>query len=420
MENKLLSKAIDEQNVSILYKGNMSIEDFYTQADTYTFITSYFKQYDEVPPMETVTSECPTFTYTPDNKDHFTFLMKSIKNATAKRKAYELLMKDAGVKFQKLQGVEFVNWLADEANHLKDLVEVESGLGTNFATNGKEREEDYLDRKENRSNRFIPTPYRSLTAWLGGGFELGDYVLLNAYTNRGKSWLGSQIGVVAWNEGFGVMHYSPELSKSQQLDRLDTLNGHFNNTDLKAGALDNEGKYLGYLKTFNSSNEVPYLVKTMGDMTKGFSLDMIEADLQANPNIKMVILDGFNLIAHKTGKGGSNRDAMSNTSRQLRQMFGKYGVVGLVVAQTPTSAEKENNSNDEAGTRIVTPPEIHQYSETVAVVQDACTVITFDQFQGVGKMKLAKARTPHVGKVVELHCDFNLGFIREVEAVDYF
>ena len=420
MENKILSKAIDEQNVSILFKGNMTSDDFYTQADTYNFITSYYKQYEEVPPMETVVAECSSFTYTPDIKDHFTFMMKSLKNATAKRKAYELLMKDAGVKFQKLEGVDFVNWLAEEANHLKDISEVESGLGTNFATNGKEREEDYLERKASKSGRFIPTPYRSLTGWLGGGFELGDYILLNAYTNRGKSWLGSQIGVVAWNAGFGVMHYSPELSKSQQLDRLDTLNGHFNNTSLKAGDLDNEGKYINYLKGFNSSNEVPYLVKTMGDMAQGFSLDMIEADLQANPNIKMVILDGFNLIAHKGGKGSSNRDAMSNTSRQLRQMFGKYGVVGLVVAQTPTSAEKENKNDDEAGTRIVTPPEIHQYSETVAVVQDACTVLTFDQFQGVGKMKLAKARTPFVGNVVELHCDFNLGFIREVEAVDYF
>lgn len=420
MENRLLSKAIDEQNISVLFKGNITIEDFYTQADTYTFVTSYFKQYSEVPAMETVVAECPKFVYAAEVKDHFTFLMKSLKNATAKRKAYELLQKEAGDKFQKLPGVEFVNWLAEEANHLKDIVEIESGLGTNFATNGKERADDYLKRKENKSGRFIPTPYRSLTSWLGGGFELGDYVLLNAYTNRGKSWLGSQIGVVAWNAGFGVMHYSPELSKSQQLDRLDTLNGHFNNTDLKAGSLDNESKYVNYLNTFNNDNEVPYLVKTMGDMVKGFSLDMIEADLQANPNIQMVILDGFNLIAHKGGKGGSNRDAMSNTSRQLRQLFGKYGVVGLVVAQTPTSAEKENNSDDEAGSRMVVPPELHQYSETVSVIQDACTIITFDQYQGCGKIKLVKARTPHVGNVVELHCDFNLGFIREVEAVDYF
>lgn len=420
MENKLLSKVIDEQNVSILYKGNITADDFYTQADCYNFVVGYSKTYGEVPPFETVIAECPNFDYQPENKDHFSYLIKSVKNATAKRKAFELLQKEAGDKFQKMQGVDFVNWLADSANHIKELVEAESGLGTNFATNGSERAESYVERKENRSGRYIPTPYPSLTEWLGGGWELGDYILLNAFTNRGKSWIASQIGVVAWNAGFGVMHYSPELSKGQQLDRLDTINGHFNNTTLKAGQLDNESRFFAYLKDFNDKQEIPYMVKTMGDMNKGLSLEVIEADLQANPQIKMVIVDGFNLVAHKTSKGGSNRDAMSNTSRQLRQLFGKYGVAGLIVHQTPTSAEKENQEKDEAGTRIVKPPEIYQYSETVAVIQDACTVITFDQYQGIGKMKLAKARTPHVGKEIELHCDFNLGYIREVEAVDYF
>lgn len=420
MENKLLSKVIDEQNLAVLYKGNITVEDFYTQADTYNFIVSYSKTYNEVPPFETVVAECPNFDYQPEVNDHFNFLIKSVKNATAKRKAFELLQKEAGEKFQKLQGVDFVNWLAESANHIKDVVESESGLGTNFATNGKERADSYLDRKENRSGKYIPTPYSSLTQWLGGGFELGDYVLLNAFTNRGKSWIASQIGIVAWNSDFGVMHYSPELSKSQQLDRLDTIHGHFNNTALKVGNLINEEKYLDYLKGFNTSKETPYMVKTMDDLTKGLSLDVIEADLQANPQIKMVIIDGFNLIAHKGIKGGSNRDAMSNTSRQLRQLFGKYQVVGIIVHQTPTSAEKENLQKDEAGTRMVNPPEIHQYSETVAVIQDACTVLTFDQFDGSGALKLAKARTPHVGKTLELHCDFNLGYVREVEAVDYF
>lgn len=420
MENRLLSKVIDEQNVSVLYRGNIVEEDFYTQADTYNFIVSYAKQYGDIPPYQTVVSECPNFLYEPEVKDHFNYLIKGLKNSTAKRKAYELLQKEASEKFSKLQGIEFVDWLSESVNHIKELVEADSGLGTNFAVNGQERADNYLDRKENRTGRYIPTPYPSLTNWLGGGFELGDYILLNAYTNRGKSWIASQVGIVAWNNDFGVMHYSPELSRSQQLDRLDTLNGHFNNTTLKSGQLNNEQQYLTYLKQFNDTNEVPYIVKTMGDMNKGLSLDVIEADLQANSAIKMVIVDGFNLVAHKGSRGSSNRDAMSQTSRQFRQLFGKYGVVGVIVHQTPTSAEKENSGKDDTGTRIVKPPEIHQYSETVAVIQDACTVLTFDAYQGVGKVKLAKARTPHVGKELELHCDFNLGYIREVEAIDFF
>ena len=130
----------------------------------------------------------------------------------------------------------------------------------------------------------------------------------------------------------------------------------------------------------------------------------------------MIIIDGFNLMNH-TGKGG-NRDNMTNTSRKLRQLFAKYGVVGVIIHQTPTSAEK-GKGEDETGARIVEPPSLTDYSETVAIIQDSCTVLTFDQGDGVGKLKLAKCRTPHVDKMVELHCDFDIGMIKEVSPLDW-
>jgi replicative DNA helicase len=189
--------------------------------------------------------------------------------------------------------------------------------------------------------------------------------------------------------------------------------GHFNNVGLRNGELAEEEKYKEYLMQFTPENySTPYIVKTMEDLPNGLSVEVIENDILANPEIKMVIIDGFNLMNHK-GKD-SNRNNMSNTSRQLRQLFGKYGVVGLVVHQTPQSAEKENMKKDEIGNRIVKPPEIHQYSETIAVIQDACTVLTFDQVDGLGKLKIVKARQPVVGKEIDLNCNFNYGFIEEV------
>lgn len=416
MENRLLSKVLNDRNFSILMRSNISESDFYTQRDTYEFIKQYTKEYGETPSVETVTVECDAFEYHGEVTDPYSYLVRAIKNATAKRKAYSLLQEQAGKKFSELKGIDFINWLHNEVDTIKRLVDAETGIGTNYATNGVERMNWYMSRKENRTNQYIPTPYKTLTKWLNGGWELGDYVLLMAYTNIGKSWISTDIGVTAWNNGFGVIHYSPEMSKQQTLDRIDTLNGHYNNTDIKLGKLSNEEDFFNYLRDFNEKNDVPYLVKTMGDLNKGLSIDVIEADLQANPNIKLAIIDGFNLMSHK-GKG-SNRDNMSNTSRQLRQLFAKYGVVGVVVHQTPTSAEK-NKGTDETGMKVVKPPEITDYSECIAVVQDASAVITFDQSDGVGKLKLAKARTPNVGKELDLQCNFNMGYIREVTPCDF-
>ncbi len=417
IENKLLSKLIDEGTDNILNKYNITDLDFEAQKETFRFIKKYKKEFNQMPSYSEVVAECPSFDYMPEVPDNIAYMCKKLKSDVAKRKAFELLQKEATDKFGAMDGLTFINWLHTESGRIKDVASIEVFAGTNFATNGLERKEMYLESKENRTGQYIPTPYPTLTEWLDGGFELGDYILLQAYTNRGKSWLSSHIGLTAWLKKFGVLHYSPELSKKQQLQRLDTLNGHFKNSEIKLGDLGKEDAYLKYLETFNEENETPYIVKTMGDLPRGLSLETIEADIQSNPNIKMVIIDGFGLMNHKGNDG--NRNNMTNTSRRLRQLFGKYEVVGVVVHQIPTAAERENRCEDDAGSRMVEPPRIDQYSETVAVIQDACTVLNFDQFQGVGKIRLAKARTSKVDEILELHCDFNSGYIKEVSPIDY-
>lgn len=417
VENRLLSKVIDEGSLTALHKYGVNVHDFQQQKETYQFIKRFTKEFGHVPSFAEVVAECDTFEYIPEVPDNTVYMCKKLKSDNAKRRSYELLQKQASENFGKMSGSEFVNWLHEETSKIKEISNIDVYSGTNFATNGEDRKMLYLNSKEQRTYSYIPTPYPSLTNWLGGGFELGDYVLLQAFTNKGKSWVASQVGLNAFNNGFGVLHYSPELSQKQQLQRLDTLNGHFRNSEMRIGALEKEVQYLNYLEKFDDSNEVPYIVKTMGDLPRGLSVEVIEADLQANPEIKMVIIDGFNLMNHKGTDG--NRNNMTRTSRQLRQVFGKYEVVGVVVHHIPTSAEKENRTEDETGSRIVQPPRLDQYSETVAVIQDACTILNFDQCDGVGKLLIAKSRTPHVGEIVDLHVNFDEGFIYESSPVDF-
>ena len=97
-----------------------------------------------------------------------------------------------------------------------------------------------------------------------------------------------------------------------------------------------------------------------------------------------------------------NRNNMAKTSRRLRQLFAKYGVVGVVVHQIPTSAMKENRKDDESGVRIPTPAKLEQYSESIAMIQDASCVLNFDQSAGAGILLLAKARTPNVNKELNM------------------
>ena len=417
-EHQILSKVLDEATVFELNKYNISEADFHALPEVFSFIKDYQKDNGNAPDYRTVVGKFEDFEYMPDVADSFKYLSKKLKGDTAKRRAVTLLQDEATANFSKMNGEQFSDWLYTESKRLKEMAKAESYTGVNWATTGQERWSRYEDAKDPEKTSFIPSPYPTLNTYLDGGFWLTDYVLLQAYTNRGKSWIATDIGVHAWSTGNGVIHYSPEHSIIQQEQRNDTIKGHFNNTELKKGSLNEEERYKSYLQDYSDTNETPYIIKTMEHLPKGLTLEVIEADLNSNPEIKMVILDGFNLIKH-SGRD-STRNNMTATSRALRQIFARHNVVGLVVHHTPTSAEKENKEDDDTGARIVSPPNIADYSETIAVIQDPATILSFDHQDGLAKILLAKARTAHVNKEVTLHADFNNGYIREHTPMDEF
>lgn len=418
IESQLLSKVIDENSFYTLTKFNVNEADFEAYGNVYSYMKEYVHEYQQTPDYRTVVAKFKDFDYMADVSDSYAYLCKTLKGQSAKRKTVLKLAK-LNDNFKTMNGTEFAQWLKDEATALESIANSSSSTMTNYATNGQERKEWYEENKDSRTLSYIPTPYPTLTQWLGGGFELGDYILLMAYTNRGKSWLGSDIGNTAQMNGFGVLHYSPELSKKQQVYRNDTLRGHFNNVNIRRGQLENEDEYMEYLDTFNENVETPYYIKTMEDLPKGLTADVIEADLQqlgAEGKIGLVIIDGFNLMTHpKVG-----RDGMSATSRRLRQIWGRYGVAGLVIHQTPTGAEKEMKVDEDDLDVEIPVPQITDYSETIAVIQDSATVLTFNQKDGRGRLLLAKCREPHVGKSLDLRVAFNTGYITESTPVDLF
>lgn len=416
IESSLLSKVIDSNSFYTMNRYNITESDFFLQKDTYRFIKDYVDTYHECPSYTAVVAECKEFEYDPEVSDNIEYLCRKVKSDRAKRESFELLQNEATKKFSELPGDKFIQWLKGNTDRIYDTTQTVSSSGSNWATNGQERREMYLDVKNNKSNVLVPTPFESLNEGLGGGFFAGDYVLLEAYTNKGKSWIASDMGVTAWTEGYGVLHYSPELSQYNQQQRLDTLLGHFNNMAMRNGDLyeENEKLYFDYLSAFNeNTGNAPYIVKTMEDLSRGLTVDVIESDLQENSNIKMVIIDGFNLMNH--GRGSKLRDNMTVTSRRLRQICGKYNVVLIVVHQVSTQGYKDSQvPGDDDDFKPLNPPDLTAYSETAAVIQDACTVITYDYCDGDGALRVVKSRANNVDQRIDLEVNYNQGYITEV------
>ncbi len=417
IEEQIISKMLDENNVHSVLKFNVNAGDFERNGDVFTFVVDYRKKYGATPDVETVVSEFPDFEYMEVVHEPFKGLAARLKQAAAKRRSFELIATKAREKFQEVgnKGDEFVSWIKKEFEKIEKDTSVDFSVGVDFATNGQERKERYIESKEKRSEQYIDLPYGGLQA------EVGDYLLIMAYTNRGKSWISSDIGLHAWKrQKKNILYYSPELSQKQQQTRFETLDGHFNNALLRRGELEDEESYFEYLEQFDLTDEEKpkLIIKTMEDLPKGLSLDVIEADLEHNPDIDVVVIDGFNLMNH----GRTNdRNSMTTTSRRLRQLFGRHNVLGVVTHQVNNEAEKANKEIDEdTGARIVKAPPIESYSESIALIQDPAMILTFDQHDGIGQLLVAKAREPIVGKTIDLHCNFNLGFIEEPQLTDLF
>lgn len=418
LENKLLSKVLDEQNFFIMKKHNVNEDDFALHAPVYKFIEKYVREYAQTPDFRTVVEAYPDFEYMGEVVDAFPYLCKELKSKRGLTRAYNLLTNDVPKMFNQGKNKKFLEELLEEVKTLHGASTAVSFAGSNYAGNGVERKARYLESKEKGSEQVVPTPYEDLNRVLQ--LELTDYLLIQAFSNIGKSWIASHIGVHTWLNKFGVMHYSPELSLKQQEARNDTLLKHVDNTKLRAGELDNEKQYFEWLDNDFTDNETPYIIKTMEHLPNGLTLDVIESDLQQNPNVRVLIIDGFNLISH--GKG--DRDSKAQTSRRLRQIFGKYNVLGILVHQVNANEERENKKGskgeDDDGERVPKPASIMGYSETLAVVQDASHILSFDAVDGMGALQLVKTRGTGKDFIQHLNLNFNLGYIKCASPVDHF
>lgn len=415
LECKLLSKVITEHCYFELNRYNVGYGDFYTQRKAYKFIKDYVAEFKQVPSYETVVGECEDFDYIPDVADSIGYLCKTLKSNRARREAFDLLQNKASDQFNKLKGADFINWLCEETQKIKEVTEATSYTGSNWAKNGEERKNRYEEAKRGESI-IIPTPYEKLNKGFAGGMYGGDYLMLFAFTNKGKSWICCQFGVTAWTNNFDVLHYSPEENRAKVESRLDTVLGHFSNTHIKKADLYNEDEYFGYLSAFNENTQHDYLIKTMEDLPKGLSCDVIEADLLAHPNTKMVIVDGLNLMR---GISNNNRDNITYNSRRIRQMANRYNVVFVVSHQVSKQGMKESEFTDESGLRIVSPPKLDSYSEGIATIQDPTAVLSYDYSDGIGKFLVAKSRDNNKDDEIELQVNYDTGYIEEVQECDF-
>src|SRR5437870_105155 len=90
------------------------------------------------------------------------------------------------------------------------------------------------------SRETVPSGFPSIDAHLGGGFRLGDLIVLGGDASSGKSALALAFAVRAAGQGKRVAFLTGEMSVERVLERIIGIEARTNIDGLRQGTLDDE------------------------------------------------------------------------------------------------------------------------------------------------------------------------------------
>lgn len=430
VELALLNHVIAKRDLSVLARNGLDDDSAFPEhADALRFIRKHVEQYGETPSLESVIRACPSFEPWDVGESPETLCAKLHERNTklSIRRVLEEVAGEKG-KFVRLDGYELLDFLGERLEQVRQDVSARRGSGaTNWSRQTDQRRQEYDRRASGEYGTRIPLFWPKIEDAVGG-FYRGDYVNLIAWTKKGKSWIGSVAGLTANRAGYRVLALLAESTKAEATFRLDTLEFGISNRGLFGGSLDSE-QYQTYVRKLNElqeQNRPDYIIRTPEDWRHGLTLRQIEADIdQYKPDV--VIIDQFSLINY----GGHTWEAKEAASKQLKLLFARKGVVGVVITQASGDYGKRTHKHedDEDDVQELRPPSESDYSGTIATIQDATHVLAFDSIQnrdedgkerGKAQLVVRISRTGGAGTTVDLKWLPNDGIIEPRTAMDAF
>lgn len=432
---QLLSKIIDQNDPSAFVRFNVTESDFPTEAErkAYRFIRDYAEQNrGQAPSYAVFVAENPDVTYIPGVTDSYEYLVRELKKSAAKREIVEFFESgEISKKFYELDVISFAEWLKKKAEDVIIGTNVRQNIGTNVKTDTAKFLEEYEKRKEGRSFRIWKSKFPSINR------EIGGYLSGNMYTWYGRSGRGKSVFVMeealeAAMQGANVLVWAMEMSWFEWVARsyasISAREGIAQaeiNGEVFAAGFDNRAMLMGKLpsdfeevlrKWLAGINEkIPgnIILRAADDPDfENRSLKALESDI-LETKADVVVLDPFYYVDYERNTSNKTGGDAEITSKKLRRLVGRLGVVAHVITQADEVKEKR----DDEGSRELNPPQRAEIKKTKAVLEDATNVFGIDSVakEGRGIIVIGKGRNGGEDTVVETLYLPNYGIVREME-----
>ena len=298
---------------------------------------------------------------------------------------------------QKLQGFETEDAYALLKKQIAYIEsEVVESADVDLTKNTEDRKLAYLERKNNKGMRGIPTGFKHLDFILKG-LENETLTTLIANTGVGKSWLEIIIGANCQLQNYRVLQFVTEMSEDIMRDRYEAVlfakcYGSLNYNAFKSGALslEDEKKYFEFLEEDLPHFEPLIIATATGVMGVSAAID------KYNPDI--VLIDSAYLMEDDQG-AKDDWLRVAHITRDLKKLAKRSKKPIFINTQADKNTSKK------------TGPELGSIMYTQAIGQDSDNVLALfrdevminDREMG---LKVLKQREGTLGKMT-LNWDFD-------------
>jgi replicative DNA helicase len=431
--NLLISKIIDNNDISALKKYSVSDKDAPTQADKdlIRYVTKYAEENQgQTPSYATVTAAIPTFNYTPEVGDSYEYLAREIKKQSAQQEFAALVNEQLGQKFETVGQKDIFSlfdWLQTEVESIKMRTSVRQSIGRTLDEIKEAFKAEYLKREAGKSAKRWDTPFESLSEEISGWFS-GDIYGIMGESGRGKSYLIAKVIDSLLRQGANVLWKSYEVKEFISIARLvsiatavdelllDELGRKVGipNRQILTGKLDEvvREQFLTVVETLNSyyPGTLYFQGKSGKELTR--TLDDLERELSTGL-VDAVVLDPFYGLTDVYGKNVNKTTggAAEQAATRFENIIGDHDVVGFYTVQ----ATVEKKQTDEDGVREVKLPTRDQVKTSKRLLDIATNLIGFDSVakEGIAALGIEKGRNGGEDFELELMALFDYGVLKE-------
>ena len=365
--------------MDIVFDNDLTERHFAEYPQEFNFILDHYKQYGNVPDIETFITKFPEFNLI-EVTESDAYLVDTIHEEFTYREIVPILMKAADTA-KDGDARDAVDYLRSV---LTEIEQSYSNVGIDIVKQAGLRLEEYKIKKNSTEPWMRPTGFKELDDEIGGLNPGEEFVVIVARTNNGKSWVLAKILEHNWKIGGRVGYISPEMSATQIGYRFDTLNEHFSNFALYTGR-DTEQDYEAYIEDLQQKEG--FIVATPLDFNKKITVSKLRKFCLRN-KLDILGIDGITYLTDERYKKGDNKTtSLTNISEDLMSLSCELKIPIIAVVQANRNGIEENGD----------VPALESIRDSDGISHNASKVLSIRQKNNKLKMEVTKARNCKVG-----------------------